>query len=55
MRDRYSTLRLRHKLARLLAGALLAALAGGLLGLEAGAAPAIASISPERGTNTIPG
>ncbi|MDE2965475.1 MAG: IPT/TIG domain-containing protein, partial [Acidobacteriota bacterium] len=48
MRDRYSTLRLRHKLA----GALLTALAGGLLGLEAGAAPAIASISPERGTNT---
>ena len=50
MRDRYPTQWLRDKPAKLGAGALLLALAGGVFGLEAGAAPSITSISPDRGT-----
>ena len=50
MRDRYPTLSVRLKRARLLAGAWLLVLAGGVFGGEAAAAtPSITSISPESG------
>ena len=51
MRDESPTLWLRLKAARRLAGVWLLALAGGLLGLDAAAAPAISGISPESGSH----
>ena len=50
MRDGYSTLSLRLKRARVMAGVWLLVLAGGVFGVEAQAAPVITSISPESGT-----
>ena len=51
MRDGYSTLLPAVKRARVMAGVWLLALAGGVFGVEAQAAPVISSISPESGTN----
>ena len=51
MRDGYSSLLPAVKCARVMAGVWLLALAGGVFGVEAQAAPVISSISPESGTN----
>ena len=51
MGDGYSTLSLRLKRARVMAGVWLLVLAGGVFGVGAQAAPSITSISPESGTN----
>ena len=51
MRDGYSSLLPAVKCARVMAGVWLLALAGGVFGVEAQAAPSITSISPESGTN----